>query len=301
MDIAIMIEGQHGLNWPRWKRVARAVEDFGFAGLYRSDHFTNPSPPDLDALELWVSLTWLASHTKQIEFGPLVSPVSFRDPVFTARIAKDIDDLSGGRLTLGVGAGWQEREHTMFGYDLLDVPERFARFAEGLEVITALLREPEPVEIAGDYYRLRQATLLPRPKRSSGPPLLIGGNGPKRTLPLVAQYANEWNGVFLSPARFVDLCERLDLLLLQCGRQPEDVRRSVMTGLKFGRTELALSEQLDGQTAAEVRERGLVVGTPTQVADQVADYAEVGVSRLMLQWMDLDDLHALEALAKTLL
>ncbi|MCB0081201.1 MAG: LLM class flavin-dependent oxidoreductase, partial [Caldilineaceae bacterium] len=134
MDIAIMLEGQHGLNWPRWQRIVRAVEDLGFAGLYRSDHFTNPSPPDLDSLELWISLAWLASHTSRIEFGSMVSPVSFRHPVWTARMAKDVDNLSGGRLILGVGAGWQEREHANFGFDLLEVPERFARFEEGLEV-----------------------------------------------------------------------------------------------------------------------------------------------------------------------
>lgn len=115
LEIAIMIEGQNGLNWPRWQRIVRLVEDLGFAGLYRSDHYTNASPPDLDSLELWVSLTWLAAHTKRIEFGPLVTPVSFRHPTMTARMAAAVDDLSGGRLTLGVGAGWQEREHTNYG------------------------------------------------------------------------------------------------------------------------------------------------------------------------------------------
>src|SRR5512136_1964449 len=153
MDIAIMIEGQNGLNWPRWQRIARAVESLGFAGLYRSDHFTNSSPPDLDSLELWTCLTWLATHTRRIEFGPLVSPVSFRDPRMTARIARDVDDLSGGRLTLGLGAGWQEREHTNFGYDLLGVPQRFARFQEGVQVVTRLLRSAEPVSFAGQYYQ----------------------------------------------------------------------------------------------------------------------------------------------------
>src|SRR5512136_770106 len=157
MDIAIMIEGQNGLNWPRWQRIARAVESLGFAGLYRSDHFTNSNLPDVDSLELWTSLTWLASHTARIAFGPLVSPVSFRDPRMTARIARDVDDLSGGRLTLGLGAGWQEREHTNFGYDLLDLPERFARFEEGLQVVVCLLRSDAPVSLDGKYYRLREA------------------------------------------------------------------------------------------------------------------------------------------------
>jgi alkanesulfonate monooxygenase SsuD/methylene tetrahydromethanopterin reductase-like flavin-dependent oxidoreductase (luciferase family) len=102
-EVAIMVEGQNGLNWDRWQRIAGAVEDLGFVGLYRSDHFTNGRPPDLDSLELWVSLTWLASHTRRLEFGPLVSPLSFRHPAITARMASAVDDLSGGRLNLGLG------------------------------------------------------------------------------------------------------------------------------------------------------------------------------------------------------
>jgi len=128
IEIAITNEGQNGLNWPRWQRIAPAVEELGFSGLYRSDHFTNPKPPDLDSLELWTSLTWLASHTKRIRFCPLVSPVSFRHPVHTVRMASAVDDLSGGRLVLGVGAGWQGREHDNYGFDLLDVPGRLARY-----------------------------------------------------------------------------------------------------------------------------------------------------------------------------
>ncbi len=194
MEMAIMIEGQNGLNWNRWQHLVKAVEELGFDGLYRSDHYTNANPPDKDSLELWVSLTWLASNTDRIEFGPLVSPVSFRDPTMTARMASAVDDLSGNRLILGLGAGWQEREHAHYGWDLLGVSDRFDRFEEGLEVITKLLQNREPVDYSGNYYSLNEAVLLPRPSRSGGPPILIGGNGPKRTLPLVARFASEWNG-----------------------------------------------------------------------------------------------------------
>src|SRR5574338_120784 len=110
LEIAVMIEGQNGLNWPRWQKIAHLVEESGFAGLFRSDHFTNSNLSVKDSLELWISLTWLASHTKRIEFGPLVTPFSFRHPVHTARMAAAVDDLSNGRLTLGLGAGWNERE-----------------------------------------------------------------------------------------------------------------------------------------------------------------------------------------------
>jgi len=304
MDIAIMLEGQNGLNWPRFQRIARAVEDLGFAGLYRSDHFTNNDAPDIDSLELWVSLTWLASHTQRIEFGPMVSPVSFRNPVFTARIGKDVDDLSGGRLTLGVGAGWQAREHTHFGFDLLEIPERFARFEEGLTVITRLLREEFPVTFTGQYYQLQDAILLPRPQRAGGPPVLIGGNGEQRTLPLVARYANEWNGVYLTAQRYASLSQRLDELLIAQGRQPQDVRRSLMTGLIFSPDAAPSQAQLQGMgfdSAEAARSRGMVVGGPTEVKEQLRQLAAVGVQRVMLQWMDLDNIAGLMALAQAVL
>ena len=304
MDIAIMLEGQNGLNWPRFQRIARAVEDLGFAGLYRSDHFTNNDAPDIDSLELWVSLTWLAGHTQRIEFGPMVSPVSFRNPVFTARIGKDVDDLSGGRLTLGVGAGWQVREHTHFGFDLLEIPERFARFEEGLTVITRLLREDTPVTFTGQYYQLQDAVLLPKPQRAGGPPVLIGGNGEQRTLPLVARYANEWNGVYLTAQRYASLSHRLDELLIAQGRQPQDERRSLMTGLIFSPAAAPSQAQLQGMgfdSAEAARSRGMVVGGPTEVKEQLGQLAAVGVQRVMLQWMDLDNIEGLTALAKAVL
>src|SRR3954452_5152331 len=154
LDIAIMLEGQDGLNWSRWQRIAEAAESLGFAGLYRSDHFTNPQGPHKDSLELWTSFTWLASHTRRIEFGPMVSPVSFRNPVVTAWTAAAVDDLSGGRLHLGLGAGWQEREHRSYGFDLLDVDRRFKRFEEGLEVVTRLLECDTPTAFDGEFYHL---------------------------------------------------------------------------------------------------------------------------------------------------
>lgn len=309
LEIAIMIEGQNGLNWPRWKRLVRAVEELGFAGLYRSDHYTNANPPDKDSLELWVSLAWLADNTERIEFGPLVSPVSFRHPTMTARMASAVDDLSGRRLILGMGAGWQKREHDHFGWDLLDVPGRFARFEEALEVVTRLLRNDEPADFSGRYYRLQEALLLPRPQRPGGPPILIGGNGPKRTLPLAARYADEWNGVYINAHKFAQLNGRLDRLLLEQGRLPESVSRSLMVGTIFGRTEADLDQQLDEiaarqdrhYTAAELRDNGLVVGDGRQIRAQLQEYAAAGVQRIMLQWLELDDLEGLEALADALL
>lgn len=301
LEVAIMVEGQNGLTWPRWQRMAEAVESLGFAGLYRSDHYTNATAPDIDSLELWVSLTWLASHTKRIEFGPLVSPVSFRHPTMTARIASAIDDLSGGRLTLGLGAGWQEREHTNYGWDLLPLPRRFARFEEGLQVVTGLLNSDEPIHFEGQFYHLNEAILLPRPQRPGGPPILIGGNGEKRTLPLVARYASEWNAVFVPAAKLAELNALLDRLLTERGRQPKEVRRSMMTGVIFGKDEADLQSKLNGRSAAELRERGMVVGTGPEIVEQLGKLTEIGLQRVMLQWLDLDDLDGVEGLAKSVL
>src|SRR5262245_10012269 len=215
--ISIQVEGQNGLTWARWIALATEVEELGFAGLFRSDHFTNAHGPDLDSLELVVSLTWLAANTQRINFGPLVAPLSFRDPRLLARQAAALDDLSGGRMILGLGAGWQEREHTTFGYDLGDIPPRMARFAEGLELGTRLLRDDGPVTFDGAYYSMRGAKLLPRPERRGGPPLLIGGSGAKWTLPLVARYAHSWNAVYLPAEVFRERSGRLDELLRAAG------------------------------------------------------------------------------------
>lgn len=301
IDVALMIEGQNGLTWSRWQRLAQAAEDLGFAGLYRSDHFTNANPPEKESLELWVSLTWLASHTRRIEFGPLVSPVSFRHPALTARMAAAVDDLSGGRLQLGLGAGWQEREHTMFGFDLLAVAPRFQRFREGLEVVTRLLRSDTPVTWIGEYYQLREAILLPRPQRLGGPPIVIGGNGEQRTLPLTARYADEWNAVFVSPARFAELNAKLDNLLDTVGRPRDAVRRSLMIGSVFGRDEHEVERLLAGRDRQQLRSRGILVGVADEIIEQIQAFAAVGVQRIMVQWLDLDDLDRLESFATSVL
>lgn len=303
IEVAIMLEGQNGLNWTRWQRMVTAVEELGFIGLYRSDHYTNMNPPDLDSLELWVSLVWLADNTSRIEFGPLVSPVSFRHPTMTARMATAVDDLSHGRLTLGLGAGWQEREHHNYGWDLLDIPGRFARFEEGLQIIQHLLQSDEPLDFAGQYYQLHEAVNLPRPQRPGGPPILIGGNGPKRTLPLAAHYADEWNGVYIPPAVFAERNQRLDELLEGNGRNPQDVRRSLMAGCWFGQTDAEVQAKLDARnlTLEEAHQHGLAVGTANQIVDQLGSWAAAGVQRIMLQWLDLDDLAGLEALAHAVL
>ena len=301
MDIAIMIEGQDGLNWKRWKRLASAAEDMGYAGLYRSDHFTNPEGPHKDAIELWISLAYLASNTKRIEFGSMVSPISFRSPVVSAWSAAAVDDLSGGRFHMGLGAGWQEREHASHGFHLLETGPRFKRFEEGIKVVSALMRSDSPTSFEGEFFSLKDALLLPRPARAGGPPIVIGGNGPKRTLPLAAKYADEWNAVFTTPERFAELSAQLDGLVMDQGRQPKAVKRTMMHRVIIGRTRQELDSKLEGVDVENLKSRGALVGTPNEITEGLAAFAEAGVSRVMAQWIQMDDIDGLELLAANVL
>lgn len=301
IEVAMMVEGQEGIGWDRWRRLARAVEDLGYAGLYRSDHFPNDRPGSYrDALELWSSLTWLADNTERIEFGPLVSPVSFRHPVMTAWQASAVDSLAGGRLRLGIGAGWQEWEHETFGFELLDTDRRFARFEEGLEVVTRLLRSEEPVSFEGEFYRLRDALIMPRSPRPGGPPMVIGGNGPRRTLPLAARYADEWNAVFLTADEFAKLDASLDELLDDAGRARDRVRRTLMTRAVFGRTEADVDRKLDGASRDQLP-AAVLAGTSGEIVERLGRLSEAGVQRVMLQWLEVDDVDGLEAMAHSVL
>jgi alkanesulfonate monooxygenase SsuD/methylene tetrahydromethanopterin reductase-like flavin-dependent oxidoreductase (luciferase family) len=288
VDISIMIEGQMGVSWPRWKAIVAAVEQLGFAGLFRSDHFVDPGGPAGDSLEMVTSLTYVADHTQRIHFGPLVAPVSVRDPVMLARQAAALHDLSGGRMTLGLGGGWMQREHTMYGYELGDVDLRMSKLTEALEVCTLLLRSTDPVTFTGTHWRLEEAEPV-RPNLRPGPPILVGGNGPKRTLPLAARYADIWNGVFLTPAALRERCLLLDALLEKEGRKPGEVRRSVMTGLIFGNDD------------PQIRAAGAIVGSAPDVREQLAALEGAGASEVMLQWFALDDLDGLAAFARAVL
>lgn len=301
VDIGLTIEGQHGLTWSHWKRIGPLVEQLGFESLFRSDHFVNPDGPLLESLELWVSLTWLAENTTDLTFGPLVTPMSFRHPVHTARMANDVDELAEGNLELAVGAGWQEREHEMFGFDLLDIPARFDRFEEGVTVIDRLLRNREPVSFDGEYFQLTEATLEPPSKQPNDVALIIGGNGESRTLPLAAEYASEWNGVHLTPAEFAELNTTLNHYLAERNRSPDEVRRSVMTHVLCGRDETELETLLDGRSRGDLRADGWIVGTPTEVAEQITAFEEAGADRVLLQWLDLGGLDRLEAMADAVL
>jgi len=312
MQLSLSLRTQAGLNWGRLQQLAPEIEAMGFAGLYCSDHFVGMVPPNRDALDLIVALTWLATHTQRLHFGSLVAPLSFRDPVLLTRQAMAIDDLSGGRLILGVGTGWQEREHQMFGYPLGDVPTRMDRLTEGLEVITQLIRSPDPITFAGSFYQLQAAQLLPKPARPTR--VLVGGNGPKRTLPLVARYADIWNSEMAAPALFQTRSAQLDDLLVANGRRPTDVKRTVTLPVLCWRTDAERDQRLAYFQRTFRRTTLLAVdnspvddnqvalaGTPEQILHHLQRYAAAGCAEVIILWSDLTDLEGIAILAEQIL
>ncbi len=264
--IGLMVEGQMGLNWERWTRVLEMAERSGYQCVFRSDHFTNPAAPDLDSLELFTSLTYAATKTKRIELGSLVAPVTFRHPTMTLRQAAAIDDLSGGRLVLGLGAGWQQREHENYGVPFDDFPTRFRTLTDALEITTRLLASDAPVTYRGERLAVKDAVLLPRPRRKT--PILIGGNGMKRSLPLAARYADEWNGVYLDPPTYRARNQQLDELLDARGRDRRSLKRSLMGPFSWAQGNEGI--------------------------DRLHAYIEAGCQRFMLQFLDYDDLDPIE-------
>ena len=307
-----MIEGQEGLTWDRWFRVAEQVERLGLDSLWRSDHFFSVmGRPERPSLEAWTSLTALAEQSRRIRFGPLVSPMTFRHPALLARMAAAVDLLSDGRLILGVGAGWNEDEHAAFGIPLPPLRERMDRLEEGIGVIRALWAGG-PVTRDGRYYPLRGAALVPRPAQSPGPPILIGGDGEVRLLRIVAQHADEWNSHARGVEAYRAKRSKLEEHCRAVGRDPDAITRSVMTGVLIARDPAGVAERarwlasflpsvaplpLD-RVAAQMRERGWLVGTPEAVALQLREWERAGVQRVMLQYFDLEDLGGLALLAE---
>ncbi len=192
MRLCLMIEGQEGVTWDDWVRLARLTEEHGLEGLFRSDHYTAIIRPDADALDAWTTLAGLAAITERIRLGTLVSPATFRHPSVLARMAATVDHISGGRLEVGMGSGWYEREHDAHGFPFLDARQRFELFAEQVEVVVRSWTE-ERFDHDGAAYGLRGQQALPRPLQRPHPPLVLGGTVKPRFAALAARYATEVN------------------------------------------------------------------------------------------------------------
>ncbi len=307
-----MIEGQEGVSWERWRHFAELVEGLGYESLWRSDHFFSlQGRPARDALETWISLADLAAQSARLRFGPLVCSMTFRHPALLARMAAGVDALSGGRLELGVGAGWNVPEHEAFGIPFPALKQRMDDLENGIRVIKALW-SGERVSLEGERWSLQDAELHPRPTQRPGPPLIVGGGGEKRTLRIVARYADEWNAVNLSPDAYRAKVAVLERHCAAEGRDPRTIRRSMMCAFVIGRdrTELehrgaALREAVPplqaiaaGETLSTLRARGWLVGTVDEVRGQLQALAAEGVQRVMLQHHNQADDAVLELVAR---
>lgn len=307
-DVALMVEGQEDLTWERWFRIVDAAEELGFEGLFRSDHLTAlNADPGREALALWPSLTALATRTSRIRFGPLVAAITFRHPSMMAKMAASIDVLSDGRLDLGLGAGWFEGEHRMFGIRYPPYSERLERLDEGAQVVRALW-SGERRSLAGHHYSLDDAVNLPVPAQPE-PTLIMGGKGEK-TLRVVARHATEWNFSYSTLEAFRDKSAELDRACQEIGRDPATLRRSMMLPFAIGVDDAAVQRHIDAHrrtfrnlpaSAEEWVDGGFLVGSPEQIVDQIGQRVAAGVSRVMLQQNALDDLDSIELLASTVL
>ena len=292
-----MIEGQEGLSWDRWRSICLDADRLGFASLRRSDHLISlMGAPDRDCIECWTSLALAAEWTRRIEIGPMVSPMTFRLPSVLAKIAASVDALSGGRLLLGVGAGWNENEHTVYGIPFMTERERFERLESGIKT-------------------MREIWDMTNPKPVRNPiPLLMGGKGAKRTLPLVAREATEWNLSRLDGDMFRERREVLEQCCRDIGRDPSTIRRSVMTGYLIGRTRSELLERaakmrevvtglkaLSPEEVLENRRQPWLIGTPEEIAGRMRELSRLGIDLFMLQHFLLDDSDGLELLASEVL
>ena len=304
LELNVMIEGQEGLNWERWQRLARAAEDGGFAGLYRSDHLTGLfGDSTRPSLETWASLPYLATATRRIRFGPIVSPMTFYQPAILAKRAAAIDQLAGGRFDLGIGAGWNEMEHRMFGIPFPPLRERMDRFEAGARAIRALWRGA-PVTLEQPYTPLVDAQSFPLP---AGGRLVVGGRGERRTMRVAAELADEWN---VTRVTYDEYPRKLEVLAGHCrafGRDPAAIRRSLMAPIVIGRTRAEVAARLARgrewfprvpESEAEWRAQSFLFGSVDEVVRDLRRWQGLGVQAVMLQCLDVDDLAAVELIAR---
>lgn len=303
MQLRIFTEPQQGASYDDLLRVAQATEQLGFDAFFRSDHYLKmgdvgglPGPTDA-----WLTLAALARETKRIRLGTLVTPATFRLPGVLAISAAQVDAMSGGRVEIGLGAGWFAAEHSAYGIPYPDTAERFDLFAEQVEIIDGLLTTPpgQTYSFEGTHYQLTDSPALPKPVQSPRPPIILGGAGRKRGAKLAATYADEFNVAFSSVEDTASVIGRVLAAAAETGRE---LVYSAAQVLCCGRddAELARRAAAIGRDVDELRENG-AAGTPDEVIARLRRFADVGVTRMYLQVLDLDDLDHLELVAREVL
>lgn len=289
MDVGLMVEGQHGLDWNRWRHILALGERLEFPTVFRSDHFFLRPDRQQESLDPYLSFTLAAVETSRLRFGPLVTPITFRHPVHLARMASQLSLLSSDRFVLGLGAGWNAEEHLAYGLCFPSIWDRFARLEEAISVIRALWKEG-PATFDGRFYRLSGADCLP--KAVVPPPILIGGAG-EHTLGLVAQFADEWNTLAMSTESYKKKCEVLDRHCARLGRDPASVRRSMVTFGLVGPTEASIERVRNvaihqGLVRVGRGPTSFVGGTTEEVVDTLGRLAELGLNEIEFQHFELD-------------
>jgi F420-dependent oxidoreductase-like protein len=299
MRLCLMIEGQEGVTWDDWVRLARLTEHEGLEGLFRSDHYTAIIRPDADALDAWATLAGLAAITGRIRLGTMVSPATFRHPSVLARMAVTVDHISRGRVDVGMGSGWYEREHEAHGFPFLDGRQRFALFAEQVEIVVRSWTE-ERFDHDGPRYRLRDQQALPRPVQEPHPPLVLGGSVKPRFAALAARYASEVNTLGAPDDELRQRKAALDSACADAGRDPATLGFSVMTACFVGETRSDVMDRVarflavrggDTDAASLIAERSdrWLVGTVDEVAERIEGLRALGVTRVLLQHLNHDD------------
>jgi alkanesulfonate monooxygenase SsuD/methylene tetrahydromethanopterin reductase-like flavin-dependent oxidoreductase (luciferase family) len=299
-----MIEGQEGVTWDAWVALASACEEHGIEALFRSDHYLSGFDESRPVLDAWATINGLAALTTKLELGTLVSPATFRHPSVLVRSAATADEISDGRITLGMGAGWMEREHEAYGFDFATARERVARFAEQIEIAHGLLHD-DRVDFEGTYYRLTDAPGFHRPDL----PLLVGGSAKPGTARPAVRFADEYNALF---GTLDQLRERKGLLDEACergGRDPSTLRYSVMAPCVIG---LDADDVLESarrvgsrfgrepeEVLARYRQHG-PVGTIPEAVGRLKQIEEIGYERVMLQHLAHDDLETVALIGREL-
>lgn len=306
MELCLMIEGQEGVSWSQWVALAEACERHGIPALFRSDHYMNLDGrhPERGSLDAWGTLCALAAVTDTLRLGTLVSPATFRHPSNLARMVATADRISGGRVELGLGAGWHEREHEAHGFPFPPMGERIEILAEQLEIVLGNWAQ-KPFSFEGSHYELCELEAQPKPVQQPHPPLLMGGNAGPRSAALAARFADEYNTAFATLEQVRERRRRIEEACERAGRPP--IPFSVMTGLLVGadvrelRARAArLSERTGGPSVLERPPSGWVVGVLDQAGEQLAALRDAGVRRVFCQHLLHDDLEPVQLLGREL-